>query len=291
MGRLPIQGVGWYRRKLQMLPEDQDKSIYLDIGGAMSYAMVWLNGELIGGWPYPYNSFRLDLTPYLTPGNNNQLAIRLENPTESSRWYPGGGIYRNVWLTKVNRVHVAQWGTYITLRDVSAHLATVNAVVQVQNTGNASQQVVVITDVHEVDSAAGQTGRPGAKVASFESVTLNLPPGETQQVNSSVEVQNPKLWGPYPSQNPNLYVAITRLHQATEESNDIETKTIDTYETQFGIRSIVYDSNNGLLVNGKHVKIQGVNQHHDLGALGAAFNNRAAERQLEVLQELGCNAI
>ena len=113
MGRLPVQGVAWYRRKLDIRLADKGKSIYLDIDGAMSYAMVWLNGKLVGGWPYGYNSFRLDLTPYVQPGGDNQLAIRLDNPANSSRWYPGGGIYRNVWLTKVNPVQVAQWGTFV----------------------------------------------------------------------------------------------------------------------------------------------------------------------------------
>ncbi len=113
MGRLPGQGVAWYRRKLTMTETDKGKSIYLDIDGAMSYAMVWLNGNLVGGWPYGYNSFRLDLTPYLKFGGDNQLAIRLDNPNQSSRWYTGGGLYRNVWLTKLAPVHVAQWGTFI----------------------------------------------------------------------------------------------------------------------------------------------------------------------------------
>jgi beta-galactosidase len=109
MGRLPVQGIGWYRKKITIAASDAGKSIYLDIDGAMSYAMVWCNGQLAGGWPYGYNSFRIDLTEYVKPGKENQLAIRLDNPTNSARWYPGAGIYRNVWLTKVNPVHVAQW--------------------------------------------------------------------------------------------------------------------------------------------------------------------------------------
>ncbi|KAF1996302.1 glycoside hydrolase family 2 protein [Amniculicola lignicola CBS 123094] len=280
MGRLPIHGVGWYRRKITLVSEDEGKLIYLDIDGAMSYAMVWLNGNLVGGWPHPYNSFRLDLTPYLVLGDSNQLAIRLENPTESSRWYPGGGIYRNVWLTKINPVHVDQWGTYITSKEVSTQSATIDTSIQVKNKANVSSQVEVVTDVHIFDS---RVGRVGQRVASFPSVTLNILGGEVQTLNGSVKIENPRLWGPPPIQRPNLYVAITRLRSRN--------KTMDTYETQFGIRSVIYSADQGLLVNGEHVRIQGVNQHHDLGALGAAFNVRAAERQLEVLQELGCNAI
>ncbi|PVH68287.1 glycoside hydrolase family 2 protein [Cadophora sp. DSE1049] len=289
MGRLPIQGVGWYRRRVQVLPEDQEKCVYLDIDGAMSYAMVWMNGKLVGGWPYPYNSFRLDLTPFLSVGDDNLLAIRVENPTDSSRWYPGGGIYRNVWLTKVQQVHIAQWGTYFTTDEVSSHSALVSAVVKVENTSNTTKEVTVATDVYEVNTETIVPWETGPKVATFKEVTLSIPAGETQQASSSAKVQDPKLWGPYPSQTPNQYVAITRLHDHGDTGNT--SNPTDSYETRFGIRSVGYDPNKGLVVNGKHVRIQGVNQHHDLGALGAAFNVRAAERQLEVLREMGCNAI
>ncbi|KAG4435593.1 hypothetical protein IFR05_008939 [Cadophora sp. M221] len=289
MGRLPIHGVGWYRRRVHVLPEDKDKSVYLDIDGAMSYAMVWMNGNLVGGWPYPYNSFRLNLTPFLSVGGDNLLAIRLENPTDSSRWYPGGGLYRNVWLTKVQQVHIAEWGTYITTEEVSSQSAQVSAAVKVKNTLNATMEVTVVTDVYEAILEAKFPWETALNVATFKNITLSIPPGETQQANSSAQVQDPKLWGPYPSQTPNQYVAITRLYKHDDTQNT--TNLVDTYETWFGIRSVAYDPNKGLVVNGKHVRIQGVNQHHDLGALGAAFNVRAAERQLEVLRELGCNAI
>lgn len=280
MGRLPIQGVGWYRRKLAVTDADQGKLIYLDIDGAMSYAAVWLNGHLIGGWPFGYNSFRLDLTEYVKTGDDNQLAIRLDNPLRSSRWYPGAGLYRNVWLTKVNPTHIAQWGTQLTSREVSTQSATVDLVVQVENNAEGSKQVEVATDVYFFETA---TDRPGVKVASFPSEKLQLQAGKKQSISGSVTVTNPRLWGPPPTQHPNLYVATTRLY--------VDGQVIDTYETRFGIRSLVYDPDKGLLVNGEHIRIQGVNQHHDLGALGTAFNARAAERQLETLRELGANAV
>ncbi|KAI1373366.1 glycoside hydrolase family 2 protein [Hypoxylon crocopeplum] len=280
MGRLPIQGVAWYRRKITLSPEDEAKSIYLDVDGAMSYPMVWLNGNLVGGWPYGYSSFRLDLTPYLKPGEGNQLAIRLDNPVDSSRWYPGGSIYRNVWLTKVDKTHVAQWGTYITTRDVSSQSAIVDIIVQVDNKATSDRHVEVATDVYMFDSASGQIG---SKVAELVRMSIAVPANRTQSVNGSVTIENPQLWGPLPTGRPHIYVASTRL--------SVDNQTIDTYETRFGIRSIAYDGRKGLLVNGEHVRIQGVNQHHDLGALGAAFKLRAAERQLETLRDLGCNAI
>ena len=282
MGRLPVQGVGWYRQKLAVKPEDKDKSIYLEVDGAMSYPIVWLNGHLVGGWPYPYNSFYLDLTPYLRSGDDNQLAIRVDNPTDSSRWYPGGGIYRNVWLTKVEKVHVANYGTYIRSKDISAQAATVDLVVQVENSANAGQQVDVVTDVYELESETGQAGK---KVAEFQRTTIKLLKGSKLSVNGSISIQNPRLWGPPPTQQPDQYVAVTRLYGVTNNS------ITDSYETRFGIRSVVYDPNKGLLVNEEHIRIQGVNLHHDLGSLGAAFNVRATERQLEILRDVGANAI
>jgi beta-galactosidase len=280
MGRLPIQGIAWYRKKLAIPKEDTGKTIYLDIDGAMSYAMVWCNGFLVGGWPYGYNSFRLDLTPYLKPGQDNQLAIRLDNPTHSARWYPGSGLYRNVWLTKVNPVHVAQWGTFIKTKDISASSATVDLSVQIENKSANDQDIEVVTDVYLLDS---QGIKRGKKVSSYPKVAAVAKAGLKNAVASVLIIKNPLLWGPLPAQQPNRYVAVTALYVHGEK--------VDEYETNFGIRDIQFDAKRGLFVNGKAVRIQGVNQHHDLGALGAAFNVKAAKRQLEMLQEMGCNAI
>jgi beta-galactosidase len=280
MGRLPIHGVGWYRRKLESTPDDEGKSIYLEVEGAQSYAMVWLNEQLVGGWPYGYNSFRLDLTPYLIIGKDNVLAIRLDNPVASSRFYPGGGIYRNVWLTKVSAVQISQYGTFITSKDVSIASANLDLAVQIENRATTDWEVTLDTAIHVLHPT---TGRALDKVATFPRDTATLKAGQKKSVTGSITLRNPRHWGPPPAQTPNLYVAITRIHHGN--------KVLDTYHTTFGIRNITYDANKGLLVNGKHTYIQGVNQHHDLGALGAAFNIRAAERQLEVLKEAGCNAI
>ncbi|MXV51835.1 DUF4982 domain-containing protein [Pedobacter sp. HMF7647] len=279
MGRLPIQGVAWYRKRIDIPAADQGKSIYLEIDGAMSYAMVWLNGSLVGGWPYGYNSFRLDLTPYVKFGKDNQIAIRLDNPTNSSRWYPGSGLYRNVWLTKTNPVQIAQWGTCIRTSAVSKSSATVDLDVTVENKGTTSRQVKVLTDIYSLNEKFEKV----RKISSFTPLTANLDKHTKHSVKGQIQLTNPALWGPLPKQKPNLYVAVTRLFLGGHE--------VDTYETPFGVRDIRFDPVKGVMVNGEPVKIQGVNQHHDLGALGAAFNYRAAERQLEMLQELGCNAI
>ncbi|KAK7956224.1 uncharacterized protein PG986_005446 [Apiospora aurea] len=231
MGRLPSNGVGWYRRTVSLEEADVGKSIFLDIDGAMSHSAVWLNGELVG--------------------DDNILAIRLENKLDSSRWYPGAGIYRNVWLVKVDPVHVGQFGTFITTPAVSADTATVHLAVEVENKGDSSQEVEVSTDVFVFDATSGQP--TGDAVATFPRSTIQVAAGARQSVNESTEVQSPALWGPLPLQKP---------HQP-----------------------------GGILVNGKKAYIQGVCNHHDLGALGAAFNNRAARRQLEMLQDMGVNAL
>ena len=280
MGRLPVQGVVWYRKKLDIPSEDIGKSIFMEVEGAMSYAMVWLNGTLVGGWPYGYNSWQLDLTPHIRYGEENQLAIRLDNPNHSSRWYPGAGIYRNVWLIKTHPVHISQWGTYVTTKEVSASSATVNLELTVDNDSEAAASLVIATDIYELDSVGLRGNKP---VASFPDSEIILNAGASGIEKLSTVVKNPKLWGPKPTQTPHLYKAITTLK--------LNGRVIDHYETTFGIRELQFDPEQGLLVNGEVVKLQGVNQHHDLGALGAAFNRRAAERQLELLQEMGCNAI
>ena len=280
MGRLPSNGVAWYRKKLDIPVSDSGKSIFLDVDGAMSYAIVWLNGHLVGGWPYGYSSFRLDLTPYMVPGGENQLAIRIDNPNYSSRWYSGGGIYRNVWLVKTNPVHVGQYGTCITTTDISKSSAKIKLAVTIDNNSKTNATIETVTKIFVLDANGNKTGKA---VASFSPSKVQVNPGESGKAENSVTLKNPRLWGPRPTQTPNLYVAVTTLIQ--------NGKPIDEYETRFGIRSIEFNPDKGIFVNGEHIQIKGVNQHHDLGALGAAFNTRAAERQLEMLQEMGCNAI
>lgn len=280
MGRLPVNGVAWYRKKLNIPTTDKGKSIFLEVEGAMSYAMVWCNGKLVGGWPYGYNSWRLDLTPYLIPGAENQLAIRLDNPNYSSRWYPGAGIYRNVWLIKTNPVHVSQWGTYITTKKSSDSEAELEIEISVDNATQNGTSIEVSTKIYELDILGR---RKGKSLAAFPSSTLMIDKLSSISCKASLKLKNPKLWGPPPEQTPHLYIAVTELRQGG--------KLVDEYETTFGIRSVEFNADKGLFINGQRIQIKGVNQHHDLGALGAAFNVRAAERQLELLREMGCNAI
>jgi beta-galactosidase len=280
MGRLPSAGVCWYRKELHIPAEDSGKSIFLDVDGAMSYAAVWLNGRLVGGWPFGYASWRVDLTPYVNPGGRNELAIRLDNPPNSSRWYPGGGIYRNVWLVKTAPVHVGHWGTYLNTAQVSATSATVRLKVTVDNNSEQDAHVTVATEIFLL-GADGQ--RTGSAVAGITPVNLLIPARSSAVVEGTGTVPHPKLWGPPPQQHPYRYITVTTVSQGD--------KAVDSYETPFGIRTIKFDPNQGFFINGEHVLLNGVCDHHDLGALGAALNFRALQRQLEMLRDMGCNAL
>ncbi len=279
MGRLPSAGIAWYRRKLDIPSSDSGRSIFLDVDGAMSYATVWLNGKLVGGWPYGYASWRVDLTPYIAPGGKNQLAIRLDNPPDSSRWYPGAGIYRNVWLVKTAPLHAGQWGTYVTTPEVSRESATIHLEVTVENDATRDAKISVSTAVFSLDAEGRIAGNP---VAILEPAVATVAAGSRASIAGSTIVRNPRLWGLPPQQKPNRYVAVTTVSQ--------DGRAIDRYETPFGIRSIRLQPD-GLYVNGERIPIRGVNMHHDLGALGTAFQLRAAQRQLEMLREMGCNTI
>ncbi len=280
MGRLPSHGVAWYRRKLDITAADTAATVLLEVEGAMSYAMVWLNGHLVGGWPYGYASWQLDLTPYLEVGKDNQLAIRIDNPPLSARWYPGGGLYRSVWLVKTNPTHIAGWGPFVSTPTVNESKATVRVEVPIQNDSEATQEVSIITRIYSVDSLGERGTTP---VANVPTQMLSLVAGARGATVDSVAIERPRLWGPPPTQAPNRYAAVTMI-----QAGD---RLVDEYVTLFGIRSLAFDSERGLVVNGEAIRIQGVNQHHDLGALGAAFNRRAAERQLQILRNLGVNAV
>ncbi|MBN1782558.1 DUF4982 domain-containing protein [bacterium] len=280
MGRLPSPGTAWYRKKLGIPVSDAGRRIFLDVDGAMSYAMVWINGRLAGGWPYGYASWRIDITPYIVPGAENQVAIRLDNPNHSSRWYPGGGIFRDVWLVKTGPVHAGHWGQFLTTSHVSAKSAVISREIVIENDSGMDAGIRAVTELYRLSPDGKKTGKPDLV---FKPVDTVVPAGEKIRVTGSATLENPELWGPPPAQIPNLYSAVTILIR--------EGRLVDRYETIFGIRSVDFDPDRGIMVNGEHIQIRGVNQHHDLGPLGAAFNMRAAERQLEILRDMGCNAI
>jgi len=292
MGRLPSMGVSWYRKTLAIDGAhgllSPNESVFLDIDGAMSYGMVWVNGQFVGGRPYGYASYRLDLTDHVVPGQDNIIAIRLDNPVPpdavwdsgSSRWYPGAGIYRNVWIVTTDAVHVAHWGTYVTTPAVSVSEASVDVEVTLDNDSDGPATVTLSTDIYEVDAAGIRSMVP---VASLRPGELVVPPDSTATSTLSGTIPEPRLWGPPPSQSPNLYEAVTLVER--------DGTVVDVVETRFGVRTLGFDPNQGFLINGERLKLEGVCLHHDLGPLGAAFNYRARERQLEIMADMGANAI
>ena len=276
-GKLPYWGIRWYRKTLELSQDDAGKQIYLDIDGAMSYASVWCNGQYVGGWPYGYASFRLDLTPYIKAGQKNVLAIRLDNPDDTSRWYPGSGIYRNVWLVKTSFVHVEQWGTFVRNQQVDSEIAVMEMGVNIENHAGKDVQVKLQTSVY----LQGKDGRPvGEEVTQSMTKDIAIKKDSWSSARFQFKVDKPKLWD---IDTPNCYVAVSRVF--------MDGKEMDSYETPFGIRTIEFTHDQGFMLNGQKVAIKGVCMHHDLGALGAAFNEVAAERQLRIMKEMGANAI
>lgn len=276
-GKRQFAGIGWYRKHFQVSANDKDKQFYIDFDGAMSYPTVWLNGKFVGGWTYGYSSFRLDLTPYIEFGKENVISVRLENPAESSRWYPGAGIYRNVWLVKSSKIHVAQWGTFVTTPEVSKGSANIKIETTFVNNSMNNAEVSVKTSVYEIDKNDQKVGKA---IAVSENKKWNSSANSNNKSYEFLSIKNPKLWS---VNNPNRYLAVT------EFSNN--EKILDVYETPFGIRTIEFDAEKGFLLNGERLYLQGVCNHHDLGALGSALNYRALERQLEIMKEMGVNAI
>lgn len=276
-GKLPYWGVAWYRKTFDLPAKDTGKSIFLDIDGAMSYSAVWCNGQFVGGWPYGYASYRLDLTSFLKPGAKNVIAIRLDNPKESSRWYPGAGIYRNVWLVKTSPVHVTQWGTVVRNKTISKEKALMDFALTIDNKSGKKVKLNVKTSVFKL----GTDDKPvGKELATITNKNVELSANGQVECKGTFSIKNPELWTP---ETPVRYVAITKITDKDKE--------LDQYSTIFGVRDIVFDLHQGFMLNGKKVYIKGVCMHHDFGALGAAFNTAAAERQLRILKEMGVNAI
>ena len=267
-GALPHIGIGWYRKSLEIPSSWKAKRINIEFDGAMSHAKVYLNGNFVGEWPYGYASFGFDMTEHVNFGGENILAVRLENKPYSSRWYPGAGIYRNVRLVATNPIHIKQWGTYITTPDIEGGKGTVNIKTTMLNKLNESKKLVVSTRILSPENAV---------VAELSTDTEFNKEAMVEQI---LEVPSPELWT---VDSPVLYTAVTKLFEGSKE--------LDSYETIFGFRYFEFTSNKGFFLNGKRVQLNGVCLHHDLGPLGAAVNYSAVKRQLEMLQEMGCNSI
>lgn len=263
-GGLPYVGIGWYRTTFHSTPGKQTTLIF---DGAMSEARVFVNGKEACFWPCGYNSFYCDVTSLVNEdGKNNTLAVRLENRPQSSRWYPGAGLYRNVHVVTTEKIHVPVWGTQITTPYVKDEYASVCLRTTILNAGKT--ELTVVTDIMDADGQVVSTKTNKGVINHSQPFTQNF------------IVERPKLWSP---ETPVLYKAVSKIY-----SGDT---LLDTYSTRFGIRTIEYIADKGFYLNGKRRKFQGVCNHHDLGPLGAAINVAALRHQLTLLKEMGCDAI
>lgn len=263
-GGLPFIGQGTYRRNLQ-IPDTAGRSIAMIFDGAMSNAHVKVNGEEVAYWPYGYNSFYVDLTDKVHPGDND-LVVELENFEQASRWYPGAGLYRNVHLIDTDKVHIPVWGTHIMTPLVTSEEASVSLEMEIAGAAKG-EKVEVVTSIVAPD---------GRVVAENKAPYT----AHGQTFTQNFLVKNPELWSP---DSPELYTASTTLLVGGKE--------VDTYDTRFGIRKLEYIPEKGFFLNGESTKFQGVCNHHDLGPLGAAVNKAALRHQVELLKDMGVNAI
>ena len=260
-GALPCFGIGWYRIQLDIPAEMKGKKVFVEFDGAMSNAKVFFNGEYAGEWPFGYASFEVDVSKFVKFGEKNVMAVRINNKPLSSRWYSGAGLYRNVHLTYKNPLHIVRNGIYIT----TANIAKNKASVAVKATLSLPEQASKIA--YKIISPDNKI------VASAENTDVSK--------EIFIDVENPQLWG---IKSPNLY----KLDATVLDKNG---NKIDNTQVRFGIRSISFDKKKGFFLNGKKTIINGVCMHHDMGSIGAATNVRALRRQLEILKEMGCNAI
>lgn len=268
-GGLPFVGVGWYRLQFEAPNFKEGKIATLLFDGAMSHARIYVNGQEAGYWPYGYNSFSVDVTPFLKAGEINTLAVRLENETESSRWYPGAGLYRNVHLRIQEKAHIPVWGTNLTTPVVKQEFARVH--LDTEWSAPAGKNVADYRIETRIVNADGKEVAKDARPGTKE---------DGDFFAQDFVVRQPSLWSP---ETPVLYTAETKVY----EGNTL----CDEVSTRFGIRSIELIPDKGFFLNGKLTKFKGVCNHHDLGPLGGIVNEAGIRRQIRMLKEMGCNAI
>lgn len=263
-------GTGWYRKTFAIPKELKNKQFVIMFEGVYMNAEVWLNGEFLGNHPYGYTSFWFDISGIIKFDKGNVLAVKVKNEGENSRWYSGSGIYRHVRLCVVSPVHVATWGTYITTPQISEKEALINIKTSIVN---QSQKVSTINLVTKIFNSNKQE-------QSEVETEKTIEPGKTIEITQEMKLNKPTLWS---TDSPVLYKSISEIH----ESDSIT----DHVETEFGIRSITFDAINGLLLNGKPLKLKGGCVHHDNGILGSKAYDRAEERRVELLKSSGFNAL
>lgn len=263
-GGLPFIGKGVYKTTFEV-PDTAGRDVTILFDGAMSNARVTLNSKEVAFWPYGYNSFTVNTDGIVRPGSND-LVVELENKERASRWYPGAGLYRNVHVINTDRVHIPVWGTYITTPKITGDYASVRLRMKIDG-ARKGEHVTVSTDIINPE---------GKVVANDKSIYY----AHGQEFAQNFLVDKPELWQ---LDDPRLYTARTTL--------SVDGKEVDSYDTRFGIRSIEYVPEKGFFLNGKLTKFKGVCNHHDLGPLGAAVNKSALRHQIELLRDMGVNAI
>lgn len=271
-GGYTYSGIGWYRKHFKTGKDFFNKKVVVLFDGVYRNSEVWINGHYLGIRPYGYSSFYYDLTQYLKPAEQqNVIAVKL-NTTEqpNSRWYAGSGIYRHVWLVAKNKLHIDQWGVFARTVEASNEKASVDISVELSNENNVGQSCIIITKL--IDAAGKEAGRAESKV--------DARPGPAMKIEQNIRVSKPNLWS---IEKPNLYRLLIEVRSGG--------KVVDKYVSPFGIRTFRFDPNKGFSLNGKHVKLKGVNNHHDNGPLGAAVFDGADKRRLKILKAMGCNAI
>lgn len=269
--KLPWKGEGWYRCPLEIPEAFNGKRIYVLFDGVMAFPTVYVNGVMAGKWDYGYNSFYLDITDHLNKGKENVLAVHVDTRMHDSRWYPGAGIYRKVQLIAVDPLHVSMWGTQVSTPVIKPNYADVNAVAKVDNSSETAYDEVIVR--FSVWSPAGK------EITSAE-VSNKLQAHQSRIFETSFKLSNPQKWD---LGKGILYTLRTEVKRGKV--------IVDTYDTPFGIRSMRFTPDDGFYLNDRRVQLKGVNLHHDHGPLGSAFYPRAMERQLQLLKEMGCNAI
>ena len=269
-GALP-GGIGWYRKHFRS-PKLDGRHIAIEFDGIFMNSTVFVNGHKVGFRPYGYSSMSYDITPYLNPqGEENIIAVRCDNSEQpNSRWYAGCGIYRNVRLVNTANVFVDYTGTYITTPEISKERGTIKAQVSISNLRNDASKVTLENKILDAK------GRCVAK----NSVTKAINAGASADMEMTIEVNNPILWD---VDNPYLYNVVSYVM--------VDGKVVDDYITPFGFRYFEFKADTGFWLNGRNLKLKGVCMHHDLGALGTAVHRRGLERQLDILQSFGVNAI
>jgi len=267
-GGLPVFGNAWYRKHFSIDGSKKGSIITLEFDGVMSNSTIYVNGLKVYSRPYGYSSFEIDITPYVNFDKDNIIAVSINPETLSARWYPGAGIYRNVWMEVKNPVHIKHWGSYITTPVITENKAEVSIETKINNTEKLNGSYQIVTTIFDADNAEITSG---TYEFDFD--------GDEQTIIQTLEIANPKLWD---FETPYLYKAVSTIYK-----NQV---AIDNYNTNFGIRTIEFNRE-GFFLNGRKEKLKGVCLHHDLGPLGAAVNYRATQRQLEIMKEMGINAI